>query len=63
MSKKTNKETESDLYAIKAGLNADVENFVNELKAKHLEEPQEYPLDNGGDINDWFVEHINQRDW
>lgn len=63
MTKQLSKEEENTLIQIEASLSSDVGSFMRELKKRHAEEPDEYPLDDGVSINEWFYAHMNQMEW
>jgi len=57
------KSIESKVVEIESSLKSSVSSFSAQLKAKHLEDPNEYPLDNGALINDMFVQFVIEGDF
>jgi hypothetical protein len=61
--KKLSTEDARTLVQIQSSLMSNVASFTKELQERHLEDPDDYPLDDGTSINEWFTAHISSMEW
>jgi hypothetical protein len=60
---KLSPESDRTLMQIESSLTSELASFMRELKKRHLEDPDEYPIDDGMQINEWFAASMNMMEW
>ena len=54
---------QASLISLKSALFSDVELFIQELKKRHEDDPDSYPIDAGIENIEMFSNHLQLIDW